>query len=322
MIIVWGTLGISTTVLLEATLSYLGVGVQPPTPSWGNIIFENQTYFQSAPWLVFFPGAAIVVLALAFNLRGRRAARRARPDAEGVGLMTAYLIRRLIQSALILLGVSFITFFLLYVPARRPGAPDRRAVGHAADGGQHPRAAGPRSAVRGAVLVAISTGLFQGDMGRSYLQKTDVATLIMARLPASLLLMAAGIAAELVIGLTMGVVAALWRGRRVDNGADDDLASSPSSAPQFVVGAAAALRLRGEARLVPHRRLRHRRASRAAGDDARDPRVGLVRADDAVQHGRGAARRFRPHRPRQGTDPRAASSCATPCRTRSCRSSR
>lgn len=70
LIIVWGTLGISTTVLLEATLSYLGVGVQPPTPSWGNIIFENQTYFQAAPWLVFLPGAAIVTLALAFNLVG------------------------------------------------------------------------------------------------------------------------------------------------------------------------------------------------------------------------------------------------------------
>ncbi|MCE6959838.1 ABC transporter permease [Cereibacter sphaeroides] len=69
-IIVWGTLGISTTVLLEATLSYLGVGVQPPTPSWGNIIFENQTYFQSAPWLVFIPGAAILLLAMAFNLVG------------------------------------------------------------------------------------------------------------------------------------------------------------------------------------------------------------------------------------------------------------
>jgi peptide/nickel transport system permease protein len=69
-VIVWGTLGISTTVLLEATLSYLGVGVQPPEPSWGNIIFENQTYFQAAPWLVFFPGAAILVMALAFNLVG------------------------------------------------------------------------------------------------------------------------------------------------------------------------------------------------------------------------------------------------------------
>ncbi len=70
MIIVWGTLGISTTVLLEATLSFLGIGVQPPTASWGNIIFENQTYFQTAPWLVFIPGAAIILLALAFNLVG------------------------------------------------------------------------------------------------------------------------------------------------------------------------------------------------------------------------------------------------------------
>jgi len=69
-IVVFGTLGISTTVLLEATLSFLGVGVQPPTPSWGNIIFENQTYFSTAPWLVFFPGLAIVLLALAFNLVG------------------------------------------------------------------------------------------------------------------------------------------------------------------------------------------------------------------------------------------------------------
>ena len=69
-IVVWGTLGIATTVLLEATLSYLGVGVQPPTPSWGNIIFENQTYFTTAPWLVFFPGIAIILLALSFNLVG------------------------------------------------------------------------------------------------------------------------------------------------------------------------------------------------------------------------------------------------------------
>jgi peptide/nickel transport system permease protein len=69
-IIVWGTLGISTTVLLEALLSYLGIGVQPPTPSWGNIVNENQSYFQTAPWLVFFPGAATTILALSINLVG------------------------------------------------------------------------------------------------------------------------------------------------------------------------------------------------------------------------------------------------------------
>lgn len=69
-LIVWGTLGIATTSLFEATLSYLGIGVQPPTPSWGNMVNENQTYFESAPWLVFFPGAAIGLLALSFNLVG------------------------------------------------------------------------------------------------------------------------------------------------------------------------------------------------------------------------------------------------------------
>ncbi len=68
--IVWGTLGIATTVLLEATLSFLGVGVQPPQPSWGNIIYESQSYFQSAPWLVFVPGAIILATALSFNVIG------------------------------------------------------------------------------------------------------------------------------------------------------------------------------------------------------------------------------------------------------------
>ena len=69
-VLVYAKLGIATTVLLEATLSFLGIGVRPPEPSWGNIIYENQTYFANAPWLVFIPGAAILLLALAFNLVG------------------------------------------------------------------------------------------------------------------------------------------------------------------------------------------------------------------------------------------------------------
>ena len=56
--------------LFEATLSFLGVGVQPPTPSWGKMIFESQSYFLTAPWLVFIPGAAILLVALGFNLVG------------------------------------------------------------------------------------------------------------------------------------------------------------------------------------------------------------------------------------------------------------
>ena len=70
LIIVWGTLGISTTVLFEALLSYLTIGVQPPEPSWGNIVYDGQSYFQTAPWLVFFPGFAIALLALSVNLVG------------------------------------------------------------------------------------------------------------------------------------------------------------------------------------------------------------------------------------------------------------
>lgn len=69
-VLVYATLGIATTVLLEAALSYLGVGVRPPEPSWGGIIFESQSYFLNAPWLVFCPGLAIVLVALAFNLVG------------------------------------------------------------------------------------------------------------------------------------------------------------------------------------------------------------------------------------------------------------
>jgi peptide/nickel transport system permease protein len=84
-IVVWATLGIATTVLLEATLSFLGIGVQPPTASWGNIIYENQTYFQTAPWLVFFPGMAILMLALAFNLVGDALRDALDPTQKGRG---------------------------------------------------------------------------------------------------------------------------------------------------------------------------------------------------------------------------------------------
>ena len=69
-IIVWGTLGIATNVMLEASLSYLGIGVQPPTPSWGGMIQQGQSYYRTAPWMVIFPGLAIMLTVFAFNLLG------------------------------------------------------------------------------------------------------------------------------------------------------------------------------------------------------------------------------------------------------------
>ena len=69
-IVVWGTLGIATNVMLEASLSYLGIGVQPPTASWGGMIQQGQSFYRTAPWLVLFPGLAIMATVFAFNLLG------------------------------------------------------------------------------------------------------------------------------------------------------------------------------------------------------------------------------------------------------------
>ena len=70
VIIVYTTLGVATNVLFEAALSYLGVGVQPPTPSWGAMISDGQTYYRTAPWLVLYPGLAIMLTVLGFSLLG------------------------------------------------------------------------------------------------------------------------------------------------------------------------------------------------------------------------------------------------------------
>jgi peptide/nickel transport system permease protein len=147
--------------------------------------------------------------------------------------MAVYLVRRLAAAVMILLGVSFITFFLLYV---LPADPVRQIAGRSATAEtvENIRA---ELGLDQPFLVQYGRylgGLVQGDLGRSYLQRTEVAELIASRLPPTLLLMAAGIAAELVIGLTLGVIAALRRGRAVDNTLM--VASFVAvSAPQFVV---------------------------------------------------------------------------------------
>jgi ABC-type dipeptide/oligopeptide/nickel transport system permease subunit len=69
-IIVTTTLGIATAIIVEATLSFLGLGTQPPTPSWGWDLKANVAFIQANPWLSVFPGAAIFVTVLGFNLFG------------------------------------------------------------------------------------------------------------------------------------------------------------------------------------------------------------------------------------------------------------
>ena len=68
--VVQGTVAFSQAILIEASLSYLGLSAQPPTPSWGNMLNEGRTYLETAPWISVFPGIAIMVAVLAFNLIG------------------------------------------------------------------------------------------------------------------------------------------------------------------------------------------------------------------------------------------------------------
>lgn len=69
-LIVQGTLGIATAILDAAALSFLGLGAQPPTPEWGLMLSEERNQVFSAPFLVFFPGIAIMITVLGFNLLG------------------------------------------------------------------------------------------------------------------------------------------------------------------------------------------------------------------------------------------------------------
>jgi ABC-type dipeptide/oligopeptide/nickel transport system permease subunit len=69
-LIVQGTLGIATAILDAAALSFLGLGAQPPTPEWGTMLGAERTQVFTSPFLVFFPGLAIMLTVLAFNLVG------------------------------------------------------------------------------------------------------------------------------------------------------------------------------------------------------------------------------------------------------------
>ncbi|HYE00246.1 MAG TPA: ABC transporter permease [Alphaproteobacteria bacterium] len=148
--------------------------------------------------------------------------------------MAGFLARRVGGALLILLGVTAITFALLFLV---PADPARQIAGRSASAAtvesirQQLGLNLPLWEQYGRYLLRLAGG----DMGRSYIQRTEVASLIWSRLPATLLLMLGAIVCELLIGLTAGVVAAVRRGRAVDNAVM--VASFIGvSAPQFVVG--------------------------------------------------------------------------------------
>ena len=69
-VLVSATLGVAGAILVESSLSFLGLGMQPPEPSWGNILMEGKNVLEIAPWLSLYPGLAILITVLGYNLLG------------------------------------------------------------------------------------------------------------------------------------------------------------------------------------------------------------------------------------------------------------
>ena len=84
-VIVSSVLGVASAVLVESGLSFLGLGVQPPQASWGNILTEGKEYIQFAWWLSFFPGMAILLTVLGYNLLGEGLRDALDPRTNGKG---------------------------------------------------------------------------------------------------------------------------------------------------------------------------------------------------------------------------------------------
>ncbi len=147
--------------------------------------------------------------------------------------MIELILRRLGGALMILFGVAAITFVLLYALPADPAVQlaGRSATAQTVANIRHELGLDQPLIVQ---FIHYLGNLVQGDFGRSYTQKTEVMTLILARLPATLILMVSGILVEVVIGLTLGTIAALSRGGFVDR-----LVMMGSfigvSAPQFVV---------------------------------------------------------------------------------------
>ncbi len=148
--------------------------------------------------------------------------------------MTRYVLSRIGQALLIMLGISVITYVLLYLV---PADPVRQIAGRSAT----PETVESIRRQLGLDLPLYQQylkylwNLLQGDLGRSYIQKSSVSELIMSRLPASLLLLLGAIVCELAIGLPAGIYAAVKRGGKTDK-AIMALSFVGVSTPQFVVG--------------------------------------------------------------------------------------
>src|SRR5215472_13141496 len=148
--------------------------------------------------------------------------------------MLRYALRRIGQAALILLGVAMFTFALIYLVPVDPAAEmaGRSATPEQIESVRHEAGLDRPLPVQFGLYLL---NLAHGDLGRSYVQRSPVASLLVSRIPATLLLLTAAIVAELAIGLLAGIIAAVNRGRGLDR-AVMLFALLGVSTPRFVMG--------------------------------------------------------------------------------------
>ena len=182
-IIVFFTLNIANNMLLEAVLSYLGAGVQPPSSSWGTMISEGFEALYSQPLLTIIPGTAILLTVLSVNIFGdglrdaldpkskvrfeaRAGHRRSRRDRTGLSRCSASSSRRVLGAIAVLFAISVLVFLIFnVVPATNPAAADRGQERDPAADQERRKGMGLRQVPAGAVLDADEADLHrQGDV--------------------------------------------------------------------------------------------------------------------------------------------------------------
>ena len=212
-VIVYASLLIPVVIVVEATLSFLGLGLAPPTADWGGMISESQNYYTTAWWFVVFPGAALLVTTPGLQPLRRRGARRVRPPQRpthplGRGVVLRFLVRRIALGILVMWLITVAVFALFFIA---PNDVARTLAG---------RQATPQTVA----LIAHRLGLDQsiwkqyldfigrllrGDLGFDYYHQIPVSQIIGAAIPITLSVVIGGAIIWLVLGVFNGVVSAV-----------------------------------------------------------------------------------------------------------------
>ena len=241
-VIVYTTLLIPGAITGEATLSFLGLSVVPPTPSWGNMLADAMAYYKVAWWFVFFPGAALLITTVAFNVLGDsvrdaldpRRDTASRGSQQEAGMIRFLLRRARVERARGLGGRHQRVRHLLRRAARR-GAAHRRPSGERADDPDRARAPGPRPARAASSTLSFLRRLAGGDLGESFLTQEPVTAIVARDFPVTASLALGSAVLWLVMGVGAGVIAATRRRSTADH-AITGIALAFYSMPTFLLG--------------------------------------------------------------------------------------